>query len=45
LEVGLARPRDRIALAQDPVYIACRSEVLRFLYQRQHHPAMLEDAA
>jgi nitrate/nitrite transport system ATP-binding protein len=45
LEVGLARPRDRIALAQDPVYIACRSEVLRFLYQRQHHPAVLEDAA
>ncbi len=35
LEVGLARPRDRLALATDPRYIECRREVLEFLYQRQ----------
>ena len=35
LEVGLARPRERLQLATDPRYIACRREVLEFLYQRQ----------
>ncbi|MDP2227054.1 MAG: ABC transporter ATP-binding protein [Moraxellaceae bacterium] len=39
LEVDLARPRDRMALAQDSAYHHCRTEVLRFLYQGQRHPA------
>ncbi len=34
LDVPLARPRRRIELAADPVYIRCRSAVLRFLYER-----------
>ena len=38
VEVALARPRERLALAQDPHYIACRSRVLEFLYQRQARP-------
>jgi nitrate/nitrite transport system ATP-binding protein len=35
LEVKLARPRDRLTLAHDPVYIDARSAVLEFLYQKQ----------
>jgi nitrate/nitrite transport system ATP-binding protein len=35
LEVDLPRPRDRLALAADPRYMACRSAVLAFLYQKQ----------
>jgi nitrate/nitrite transport system ATP-binding protein len=35
LEVDLERPRDRLALAEDPKYIHLRSEVLRFLYEKQ----------
>jgi len=35
LEVGLAKPRERLALATHPRYIQCRREVLEFLYQRQ----------
>ena len=38
LEVPIPRPRDRLALAEDPVYAHCRGEVLRFLYERQRHP-------
>lgn len=34
LEVNLARPRARLALAEDPEYNHLRSEVLRFLYER-----------
>lgn len=34
LEVPLARPRDRVALAEDPTYIGCRKAVLDFLYTR-----------
>lgn len=34
LEVGLARPRDRIALAADPAYVKARESVLRFLHER-----------
>ncbi len=37
-EVKLARPRRRLELAADPEYIRCRSEVMRFLYERQRHP-------
>lgn len=35
LEIPIERPRDRIALANDPVYNEMRSEVLRFLYEKQ----------
>ncbi len=33
--VPLARPRERLALVADPVYIDCRRQVLEFLYQKQ----------
>ncbi|MBD9484519.1 ABC transporter ATP-binding protein [Pseudomonas sp. PDM14] len=39
VEVGLARPRDRLVLANDPQYHLYRSAVLEFLYQRQQRPA------
>ncbi|MBS0338461.1 MAG: ABC transporter ATP-binding protein [Proteobacteria bacterium] len=35
LEVGLPRPRNRLALANDARYMACRRSVLEFLYQKQ----------
>lgn len=35
LSVGLERPRNRLALAQDPEYNRLRSEVLKFLYEKQ----------
>jgi nitrate/nitrite transport system ATP-binding protein len=35
LEIDLPRPRDRIALADDPKYNHYRQEVLRFLYEKQ----------
>jgi len=37
LEVKLARPRQRLVLAHDPVYIDCRAKVLEFLYEKQAH--------
>ena len=39
LAVDLPRPRDRLALADDPQYHAYRTAVLEFLYQRQQRPA------
>jgi nitrate/nitrite transport system ATP-binding protein len=39
LEVKLARPRERVALAQDPLYSQYRTAVLEFLYHRQSHPS------
>jgi len=39
LDVTLPRPRDRLALAQDPVFTAARAEVLRFLHARHRNPA------
>jgi nitrate/nitrite transport system ATP-binding protein len=39
LEVPLAKPRDRLALAHDATYIDCRSAVLEFLYQKQRKMA------
>ena len=39
LDVPLAHPRDRVALAQDSEYQRCRSAVLEFLYHRQQHPS------
>ena len=35
LQVDLARPRERLALATNPRYIEYRREVLAFLYERQ----------
>ncbi|TCS43240.1 ABC transporter ATP-binding protein [Reinekea marinisedimentorum] len=35
LKVDLARPRNRLELADDPTYNHYRSEVLRFLYEKQ----------
>ncbi|HEY8162355.1 MAG TPA: ABC transporter ATP-binding protein [Methylocystis sp.] len=37
LVVPLRRPRDRIALATDPVYLDCRQRVLQFLYERHRY--------
>ena len=39
LKVDLERPRDRLALANDARYHACRSAVLEFLYAKQQRPA------
>ncbi len=38
LPVPLARPRDRVALAEDPAYMTCRKAVLDFLYTRHGRP-------
>jgi nitrate/nitrite transport system ATP-binding protein len=35
LDIGLARPRDRLALAKDAHYMSYRRAVLEFLYQKQ----------
>jgi nitrate/nitrite transport system ATP-binding protein len=35
LEVHLAKPRNRLALADNPEYIRCRQAILEFLYQKQ----------
>jgi len=39
LDVKLARPRERLALVQDPQYVRLRSEVMKFLYARTHQAA------
>jgi len=38
LHIGLQRPRQRLVLADDPQYNHYRSEVLKFLYERQKKP-------
>jgi nitrate/nitrite transport system ATP-binding protein len=35
LDIPLPRPRNRIALAENPVYNHCRQEILSFLYEKQ----------
>ncbi len=35
LDINLERPRDRVALANDPEYNRLRSKVLKFLYEKQ----------
>ena len=37
LNVRLARPRKRLALAADPIYLKCRQRVLEFLYERHSY--------
>lgn len=44
VEVGLPRPRERMALADDKAYHACRTAVLDFLYRKQRNPALKEAA-
>jgi len=41
VEVTLARPRDRVALADDANYMHCRKAVLDFLHNRHMRPQML----
>jgi nitrate/nitrite transport system ATP-binding protein len=38
VRVDLARPRDRVALADDASYVRCRKAVLDFLYTRHARP-------
>ena len=38
VQVRLARPRDRVALAHDALYMDYRTRVLEFLYHRQARP-------
>ena len=40
LEVGLPRPRDRLALANDPRFLSARAAVLEFLHARHANPAL-----
>jgi nitrate/nitrite transport system ATP-binding protein len=40
LDVDLPRPRDRLALAADPRFVAARTAVLEFLYARHANPAL-----
>jgi nitrate/nitrite transport system ATP-binding protein len=37
LEVKLARPRNRVALAESAQYLSYRKAVIDFLYTRQSH--------
>ena len=39
LSVDLPRPRSRLTLVKDPVVIAARAAVMRFLYDRHRNPA------
>ncbi len=39
LDIDLARPRNRVELADDAQYNHYRHEVLHFLYERQHNPS------
>lgn len=43
LEIDIERPRDRLALADDKKYNQYRSEVLRFLYEKQRKIEPLVD--
>ena len=38
-QVNLPRPRDRVDLANDPTYLACRAAVVDFLHRRHSNPA------
>lgn len=42
LDVRLARPRDRLALAEDPEFIHYRQQVLKFLYEKQKNPSSID---
>ena len=40
LTVGLPRPRDRVALVENPGYVHARKAVIDFLYTRHSNPAL-----
>jgi nitrate/nitrite transport system ATP-binding protein len=40
LKVDLPRPRDRLALAADPAFVAARTAALEFLHARHANPAL-----
>ena len=40
LEVDLPRPRERLALAADPRFVAARAAVLEFLHHRHTAPGL-----
>ncbi len=42
LEVDMLRPRDRLALAEDPTYNRYRAEVVKFLHERHQRPTPTE---
>ena len=44
LEVNLPRPRDRLALAEDPEFVHLRQQVLEFLYAKHTNPAQQAEA-
>lgn len=44
LDVTLERPRDRLALAEDPEFVHLRQRVLNFLYGGQAHGGKSDDA-
>jgi nitrate/nitrite transport system ATP-binding protein len=44
VRVELPRPRDRVTLAEDPVYVHARKSVIDFLYTRQRHVERSVDA-
>lgn len=41
LDVDLLRPRDRLALAEDPAYNHYRAEVVKFLHERHGKPRLV----
>ncbi len=43
LDINLERPRDRLALANDPEYTRLRAEVLKFLYEKQRKVETIHD--
>ena len=43
LEVDLPRPRNRVALSEDPQFNLYRQQVLSFLYEKQRFPAKSDD--
>lgn len=42
LDIDLPRPRNRLALAEDPKYVHLRSEVLTFLYEKQRKVEVID---
>lgn len=44
LDINLERPRDRLALAEDPTYNHYRAEVVKFLHERHQNPARDKDS-
>ncbi len=44
LPVPLPRPRDRVRLANDPTYLACRAGVVDFLHRRHGNPERSQTA-